>query len=221
MWHLFNLSLSNCKYPLYWKQAQVCPIFKCGDQNEILNYSPIFILPTISKVFENILCNRIYCFIKSKIVNQQHGFLPKRSLCTNMLNFVQYVETYYSLGIQVDAIYLDFGKALDSVNHDRLLEKLHFFNPTHTWLASYLSNRIQYVQFCGYESRRFLVKSGVPQGTNLGPLMFLCYVNDITEYIKYSQILLFADDIKNFLPIVFSQSCELLRTDINEVNINK
>ena len=190
MWYLFNLSLKNCKYPLYWKQACVCLEFKCDDQNEILNYRTISILPKIFKLLEKILFNRIYCFIKSKIVNQQYGFIPQRSSFTKMLNFIQYVKTYYSLGILVDAIYLDFRKAFHSANHDSLWQNYIFGD----------------------------FQIGSNMCCNLGVLMFFCYVNDVAEYIKYSQILLFADDIKIFLPIDSSQSCALLQSEINAIN---
>jgi Reverse transcriptase (RNA-dependent DNA polymerase) len=121
-----------------------------------------------------------------------------------LIEFTSYVLNNLEDGIQIDAIYTDFSKAFDKVNHRLLLQKLSalgFGGCFLEWIASYLTDRKQYVKACGRRSRSISVNSGVPQGSHLGPLFFIIFINDITHCFKYLRFLLYADDLKVFFPI--------------------
>lgn len=218
---IFNLSIKTASYPKLWKIAKIKPILKSGDKNCIVNYRPISILSAVSKLYERILFKKIYDHVKTTIVSEQHGFLPKRSTITNLLNFTNFVSEALESKKQVDVVYTDFTKAFDRVNHDVLLLKLHNLGFTYQSLAlvtSYLSSRYQFVDYQGFESNKLIVGSGIPQGSNLGPLFFLCYVNDIKSSLAHSSFLMFADDLKLFKTISNLHDCTLLQDDLDSIS---
>lgn len=218
--YIYNLSVSNCVFPSAWKIARVIPIFKSGDRLSFSNYRPISILPAVSKIFEKILYIRLSKHVRNNISINQHGFMPGRSTATNLINFVEDLYPIINKGLQVDVIYTDFKKAFDMVDHDILLNKLYNFGISIEYLkllASYLSDRKQYVRYQGYDSASYEVYSGVPQGSNLGPLLFLCFINDITSVIHESKILLFADDVKFFHVIKVDEDKVSVQRDLTRI----
>ena len=149
-----------------------------------------------------------YLFRNNLLANEQHGFMPIRSCVTQLLTALHYWTESLEKGVPVDVLYLDFSKAFDSVPHERLLLKLEVYGiqgKVLQWIRSFLSQRKQAVVINGVKSATSNVISGVPQGSVIGPLLFSIYVNDLPSVVS-SQVLLFADDVKLFCPIVNQQS---------------
>lgn len=216
---LYNLALRSNTFPSMWKVGRVCPIFKKGSKEDITNYRPITILSNFSKVFESVLYARIYVSISPAINCRQHGFVSRRSTVTNLVCFTQFLAESLDNNCQVDVVFTDFSRAFDSIDHGILVDKLKSFGLSKSliaFLVSYLSDRRQYVEFRGYRSGEFFVTSGVPQGSNLGPLLFIMFINDITSNISVES-LLYADDMKIFCRITCPDDCLRLQADIDNV----
>lgn len=209
---ILNASLKSSVYPQIWKSARVCPIFKSGDPSNVTNYRPIAILSNFSKVFEIILYRHIYKNVKHIISPSQHGFMEGRSTITNLSCFSQYISEHLDKQGQVDVVYTDLSKAFDRIDHNILLKKLHNIGVSDSNLVlirSYLQDRPHYVMYNGYKSDQYTPTSGVPQGSNLGPLFFLIFINDLSYQLK-CQVLMFADDVKIFSSITTQHdACEL------------
>jgi ribonuclease P/MRP protein subunit RPP40 len=149
----------------------------------------------------------------------QHGFVKKRSCLTNLLEFLEFVSNYIDRGFPVDVIYLDFQKAFDKVPHRRLMLKINSLGISGSifkWIENWLQDREQKVVMLGSSSRWIKVKSGVPQGSVLGPLLFLIYINDIDEVVA-SKILKFADDTKLYGVVANQQDIERLKNDLKNL----
>ena len=218
--YIFNLILQTEKFPNSWKTARLCPIFKNGDKSVINNYRPISILNNFSKLFEYVIYNQIYFQVKPIISAHQHGFTEKRSTVTNLTQFTQFTcESLDSRG-QVDCIYLDISKAFDQIDLHILLYKLQvtgFSDKLINILQSYLFNRTGFVVVDYTKSLPLYPTSGVPQGSTLGPLLFLLYINDIVSCIS-SDKLLFADDLKIYRNVSSPEDCSCLQSDIESIN---
>lgn len=217
---IFNKSLSNGFFPTKWKLAHITPIHKKGDLGDISNYRPISILSSMGKLFESIIQKRILFHLKSQFIPQQHGFLPKRSTASNLVDFVSDITEAFENKHEVHAIYTDFSKAFDVVNHELLVEKLGHAGICGSllrWCESYLRNRSQLVMVRGFKSPSRIVPSGVPQGSHLGPLFFLVYVNDLCTNIT-SKFQMFADDLKLYREIHSNDDKMCLQRDINTIN---
>lgn len=216
---LFNLALKTKTFPSRWKVAKVCPVFKSGDRALVDNYRAISILSNFSKVFEIILYDRIYLSVRNQISPDQHGFMSNRSTVTNLAVFSQYVSNILDRQGQVDVVYTDFSKAFDRIDHAVLLRKLtqFGFHPSAIeFLRSYLWKRQQYVAYNGFSSSCYIVTSGVPQGSNLGPLLFLLFINDLNDVIDCCK-LFYADDLKIYSVITSIDDCRKLQSDLNHV----
>ncbi|CAH2096311.1 unnamed protein product [Euphydryas editha] len=214
---LFNKSLSNGYFPAVWKMAKIVPIHKAGDKKCVSNYRPISILNCFAKVFECLVYDYIYSHLKIVISPHQHGFIKSRSTATNLLSYMHYLSSTSDQSGQVYLLYIDFAKAFDRVDHTILCikaEHLSIHGSLLRWLHSYLLNRTQLVTVSGYESSPFIAESGVPQGSNLGPLLFLMFMNDLLNKLK-CECLAFADDIKIYRRIHSTADCIVLQSDID------
>ena len=201
--NIFNDALSQCIFPNRWKVSRIVPILKSGDKSQINNYRPISIVSVFGKIFEKIWYSRLFFMIKNRISPKQHGFFPGRSTATNLISTTEIISHNMNELIQSDVIYTDFKRAFDSVDHALLLHKLAKMGVSRSLvelLCSYLTNRSMYVFYNGAKSLVFSPTSGVPQGANLGTLLFSVFINDIVEELG-SNVLLFADDLKLFSSI--------------------
>lgn len=161
---IFNISINTKCYPNEWKKSFITPIYKNGDKESINNYSPISIICGASKIFEKILLKYIQNETDHLIVNQQHGFISKKSTVSNLAEFSEFVTNNMNRGGQVDTIYTDFAKAFDSVNYSILIEKLKRLNISNCMLSllkSFLANRKQIVCMNGLKSRTITPTSSV------------------------------------------------------------
>ena len=219
---IFNLSLDTTTFPEVWKEARVVSIFKDGDRNNISKYRPISILPNFSKMFEYILHRRLSMSLRSQISEHQHGFIPGRSTLTNLAQFSEFLSQSLDLRNQVDVVYLDLSKAFDKVLHTRLLSKLECFGistPLLKLFSSYLADRPLRVVIDGYASESYFQRSGVPQGSTLGPLLFVLFINDLPEMVSQSFISLFADDAKVAKTINTIDDCLALQDDLRKIDL--
>lgn len=216
---IYNMSLSSGVFPSLWKIAKITPVHKSGDRADVTNYRPICILSWFAKIFESLVYTHLYSHFKHLLSPNQHGFISGRSTCSNLLSYVTYLCDAFNDKCQVDAIYLDFSKAFDRVNHMVLLSKLDHLGihgSLHRWITSYLMNRSQLVALSGFESVPFLALSGVPQGSNLGPLLFLTFVNDLLGLIQ-CECLAYADDVKIFHRIYDMNDCLTLQSNLDTI----
>ena len=214
---LFNLSLRLGEVPSIWKQANVTPVPKVGDVHCVENYRPISLLCIVSKVLEKCIYNRCYDSISGIAHHLQHGFLRGRNCTTQLIQVYHKILKALDNKHSVDVIYLDFQKAFDKVSHHLLLRKLSkhgFYGSIFNWFKSYLSGRIQRVALDGHYSEWLDVTSGVPQGSILGPLFFILYINDLPDQIQQpTEMALYADDSKLYRTIKSDADTENLQLD--------
>ena len=202
--HICNLSLSNSTIPHELKIARVTPIFKSGNVGQYNNYRPISVLPTISKILEKIVYSRLLNFLDSEhiLYNYQLGFRKNRSTQMALSILVDRIQQCISKKQYVIGTFIDLSKAFDLVNHKILLKKLyHYGIRGHAleWINNYLTDRTQYVVYNNGTSHHGTVSMGVPQGSILGPLLFLIYINDLPNVSNVLFYLLFADDTNIFI----------------------
>ena len=206
--------------PEDWKLANIVPVFKKDNKEKGENYRPISLLSAVSKVMERCLFIAIRDHVFNLIRACQHGFIAERSCATQLVEVLDQIGTKLDRGRQVNIIYLDMSKAFDTVNHAKLLRKLHqygFGGNLLTWLESYLHNRSQRVTILGATSSALPVTSGVSQGSILGPMLFLLYVNSLPDAVRSSQITPFADDTKIFKEMTSTHDAEQLQEDLSNL----
>ena len=215
--NLFNLSFSSGVFPSILKTAKVIPVHKKLSKLECSNYRPISILSNLDKILERLMYNRLYKFIEDNDIfySLQFGFRKKLSTSYALLNLTENIQQEIDKGRFGCGIFIDLQKAFDTVDHKILISKLEHYGIrglSNHWFSSYLSERKQYVSINGYNSDLKSIQCGVPQGSILGPLLFLIYINDLHSSIKFSKTHHFADDT-NLL--FFSNSIKTLNKSIN------
>lgn len=220
IWLLFQKSFETGTIPSRLKLSRVIPLFKKGDRKNIANYRVIAISPIILKIFEIAVHRKLMAAVNDKLSNSQHGFRPRRSVTTNLLNLSIAAHKALENGKQLDVFYGDFESAFYRVCHRILIQKLlrlEIGEKTAKWVMDFLVNRASYVQIGNCRSIPYETASGVPAGSTLGPLLFLIFIDDITEVVDHASVLLFADDIKIYNEIGSSYDSLRLQSDINKL----
>ena len=233
--NIINSSFRCGIFPDQLKIAKICPVFKDGKHDSFQNYRPISVLPSFSKIFEKVAYQRIesYLNFKSIINDNQFGFRSNHSAYMAVLDLYEKVSRAIDNNEYVMGIFIDIRKAFDTVDHNILLKKLEHYGVRGMalqWFKSYLSNRKQFVYFNGVMSATTSVIYGVPQGSILGPLLFLIYINDIVKCSKILHLILFADDTNltysnlNFQVLVKTVNDELKKLSVwfeaNKLSLN-
>ena len=219
---LFNKSLASGQFPNKWKDANLTPVHKSGSKTLVSNYRGTALLSVVSKVLERCVLPRIYNHVFPYLNSLQHGFRHNESRVTQMIQYFHFLASTLDSGGQVDTIYLDMTKAFDRIPHEKLLYKLRYLgfrDPLLSWIEDYLTNRRHRVIIEGVASQWKPVTSGVPQGSIIGPILFLIYINDIGSDTSTDSLLhLFADDAKLCRAITTHIDCSTLQVDISSVN---
>lgn len=218
---IFNKSLEEGIVPDDWKRANVCAIYKKGPKDEAGNYRPVSLTSQVCKLLESIIRDSIneHLIRFNLIKSSQHGFVKNKSCLTNLLEFLNFVCKNVDKGLPVDVIYLDFQKAFDKVPHGRLLLKLEAHGidgKISKWVEHWLRDREQRVVLNGSMSAWSKVISGVPQGSVLGPLLFVIYINDIDNAV-HNNLLKFADDTKSYGVVSSPEQVNSLREDLSNL----
>ena len=218
LWIIFQKSFEEGFLPRDWKDAVITPIFKKGSKVDPLNYRPVSLTSVPCKLMEKIITRKVKQHLEENDIlsQEQHGFRSKRSCLTQLLEYFWELENEHDKRNQIDVIYLDCKKAFDSVPHERLKQKLEAVGIRGNllkWISCFLDDRRQRVSVKGSLSDWLPVLSGVPQGSVIGPVLFLVYINDLLDEIV-SKGKLFADDAKIFRPIKDAQDIEILQNDL-------
>ena len=220
---IFNLSISTGAFPTLWKQARVVPIPKTGNSSDISSYRPISVLPTVSKILEKHVKVLLQDHLKQQapISTRQWGFMRSRSTASALVQVTDDLCKAVDKNFEVAVVFFDVRKAFDTVPHLNLLMLLHELGVNSylvNWIKSYLLNREQFVVIDGTESHPIHVVSGVPQGSVLGPLLFITYINKITQVVSPGTYLnLFADDIVMYRTISSTNDYQILQKDIDSI----
>ena len=196
---LINLCFETGEFPLMLKLAKVIPLHKKESVFNFLNYRPISLLSVFSKIYEKAIYTRIYSYLEkyNMIYSKQFGFRGNHSVNHAVISFTEHIRSLLDKGEYVCGIFVDLEKAFDTVHHDILCEKLKFYGlrgNINKLIKSYLSDRRQFVSINGYDSDVKEVTCGVPQGSSLGPLLFLIYINDLRLALSETSCGHFADD---------------------------
>ena len=221
---LYQLSLDSGQVPSQWKKSVISPIFKKGAKNIATNYRPVSLTSLLCKLLEGIIREAVvkHLLDNNLLTTKQFGFLKGRSTQLQLLTFLDHVATSLEAdpeGGAVDTIYLDYMKAFDTVPLRRLLHKLRAYGITGTllrWMESFLVGRSQQVAVNGTCSGSSPVLSGVPQGSVLGPILFVLFINDIVDQLE-TNMLLFADDSKLFNHVsvqTAAEDCAAIQRDL-------
>ena len=231
---LYNLCLQNSHLPSIWNKAYISPIYKKGDRTDANNYRPIALTCTMCKLMESTIKDQLVDYLNSNnlISRHQHAFLSNHSTLTNLLECTHDWQVSLNCHRSTDIAYVDLSRAFDSIVFEKLLFKLSFYGVSGsllTWIKNFLYNRQQCVVMNNNFSLPTDVKSGVPQGSVLGPILFIVFINDIEAVCSGSCITkLFADDCKLYSDISLNGSICLQQSlnnlcnyaDVNQLSIN-
>ena len=210
-----NRSLAEGSILMDWKHAIVTPVFKSGTKTDLSNYTPISVLPVFCKIFERAV---VYEYLqKNRLLSvNQSGFRPLHSTATCLTDVTNTLLHNIDKGLLTGMVFLDLSKAFDTLDHEHLLQKLSRFGFTSSsvqWFNAYLSNRTQSIVVDGILSETQPVVRGVPQGSILGPLLFIMYINDLPAIAKHCSIQLYADDTL----LYFGSKCvDTIETKLSE-----
>ena len=215
---LFRLFLDEGCLPYQWKMADVKPLFKKGKKHQRANYRPVSLTSICCKLQEKLIRNAIVLHLETHglLCCDQHGFRCGRSCCTQLLEIMEIWSGWVDQDLPWDCIYLDFAKAFDSVPHERLLFKAQSYGISGKilkWVKDFLHDRKQRVIVNEAKSSWEYVKSGIPQGSVLGPILFLIFINDLPDWVQ-SLTKVFADDTKVFRTIQTTNDSEALQEDL-------
>ena len=204
------------------KKARITPIYKKGLRSDPSNYRPVALTSHITKIMEKIIVKNMTSYLETnRLMNPgQHGFRAGRSCLSQLIEHHENIMASLEKGCNVDVVYLDFEKAFDKVDHGVLLHKLRSLGITNTlgkWIHSFLTNRSQVVAIKGAISQITEVVSGVPQGSVLGPLLFLIHITDINSSVTHSSVRSFADDTRIQCEITDINSAVRLQDDLNAI----
>ena len=196
---IFNTSNETSQFPDSWKVARITPIFKDGGRTVKSNHRPISVLPIISKLFEKLVFNQLYHYLKENGIfpSELSGFLHLHSTLTCLLKMSDGWYNGLDLGKLVGLVFIDLKKVFDTVDHDIFPKKLELYGVHQrelSWFRSYLYNRKQFCRVNGIDSDVGEIEVGVPKGSCLGPLLFLVYINDLLKAVQGSSVTLYADD---------------------------
>ena len=215
---IFTRSIETGMVPEDWRQANISPVFKKGQRYEAANYRPVTLRSLSCKLIEHVIVNNVMKHLDTHqiLTDCQHGFRMRRSCETQLVTLIHELLSALDEGTQTDMVILDFSKAFDCVPHQRLLKKLRHYRiigNTHRRISSFLTNRTQQVVIEGPSSEKAAVTSGVPQGTVLGLLLSLIFINDLPDKIA-SRTRLFAYDSIVYRTIKDTADCEILQQDL-------
>jgi hypothetical protein len=221
--NLFSCSIDSSFLPLDWLRAYITPLFKKGSRHEPENYRPIALTATMCKLMESIIKDQLLGFLLRKgIINKnQHGFISNHSTCTNLLECTYDWLVTLNSSRTTDIIYIDFSRAFDSIVHKKLLNKLENYGITGkllNWISCFIEDRYQCVAIENCFSSVAKVISGVPQGSVLGPILFIIFINDIDCVCHgKTNLKLFADDAKLYSEIDLSCHSSSLQSSLNNL----
>ena len=221
--HIFNLSLASGTFPDKMKTARISPIFKTGDKEQVSNYRPISVLSIFSKILEKVIYKRTYNFLENNkcLFESQYGFRSDHSTELALLELTNKIIDSFEHDSFAIGIFIDLSKAFDTIDHTILLAKLNNYGIRGTALdlfSSYLSNRKQCTIYNSVQSEYRTITCGVPQGSLLGPLLFILFINDIHRSSNLLSFIMYADDTN----IVYSDKnlyhlCETVNTELQNV----
>ncbi|KAL5253382.1 hypothetical protein ACHWQZ_G013235 [Mnemiopsis leidyi] len=234
----FNRCMQDGYFPCELKTGRISPIYKKEDEQLLENYRPVSTLPVFGKIFEKIIYSRLYSFLISKgVINENQFGFRKGHSTSNALNYsVEHIESLLAKKQHVLGIFIDLSKAFDTIDHRKLTTKLEHYGIRGNALqliSSYLSNRKQYVNVLDIKSDELPVQYGVPQGSVLGPLLFILYINDICNISTDAKLVLFADDTNIFVAAesiskvyeiankVLKAVCDYMEVNLLHINVKK
>ena len=221
---IFRCSMNSGIIPEDWKKSVIVPVYKPGSLPYLVDsYRPIALTSVIVKILEKIIRKNVIMYLELNDVSftNQHGFLSEKSTLTNLIETLNYFTKKVDERSNVDALYIDVSKAFDSISHNKLIYKLKkygFGGCFLLWIENFLTNRPQRVKINSEFSPMYISTSGVPQGSILGPLFFILYIDGICEKLTYGRISLYADDAKIFGEVNDISEWNRLQDDVFEVN---